>query len=94
MSEMSPISSVSASRSVGGPAVPGREAASIIEANPIRRQSDQVEVSAVASYMSKLRQLPPVRQDLVESTRAEIAKGTYDTPEKFDAAMNELLNDI
>lgn len=94
MSEVSPISSVSAGRAVGGSGAPGREAASIIEASPIRRQNDQVEVSAVASYMNKLRQLPPVRQDLVESARTEIANGTYDTPEKFDAAMNELLNDI
>jgi negative regulator of flagellin synthesis FlgM len=94
MSDVSPISSVSASRAVGGPSAPGRDASSIIEASPIRRQGDQVEVSEVAAYLNKLRQLPPVRQDLVESARAQIAADTYDTPEKLDTALDELLNDI
>lgn len=94
MSDVSPLSSVSAGRAVGGPSAPGRDASSIIESSPIRRQADQVEVSQVATYLNKLRQMPAVRQDLVEATRAEIASGTYDTPEKFDAALEELLNDI
>lgn len=94
MSDVSPISSASASRSVGGPTVPGRDASSIIEPKSVRRQGDQVEVSALASYLNKLRQLPPVRQDLVESTRAQIANDTYDTPEKFSAAVDELIKDL
>ena len=93
MSDVSPISSVSANRAIGGPSAPGRDASSIIEASPIRRQGDRVEVSAVASYLNTLRNLPP-RQDLVDSAKAQIAADTYDTPEKFDAALNELLNDI
>lgn len=94
MSDVSPLSSVSATRAVGGPSVPGRDASSMIESAPTRRQPDQVEVSQVATYLNKLRQLPPVRQDLVEAARAQIANETYDTPEKFDAALDELLKDI
>jgi Anti-sigma-28 factor, FlgM len=32
----------------------------------------------------------PIRADLVERVRREIAEGTYDTPEKWDAALDKL----
>lgn len=76
------------------PATPGdraREAQN--DAPAVRRGADRVEFSAVATYLSKLRDLP-IRQDVVDRVRAEIAAGTYDTPEKLDAAVNELLADI
>ncbi len=92
MSEVSPIQSVQAGRSVSGPAAPGRDAQNV-EPAPLRRGTDRVEVSAVAMFMSKLRQLPPVRQDLVDQMREQIASGTYDTPEKLDAAIDEMLRD-
>src|SRR5207248_10047641 len=34
---------------------------------------------------------PSIRHDLVARVRREIAAGTYDTPEKLDAAMARLL---
>ncbi len=58
------------------------------------RQSDQVEVSSVATYLSKLSQLPPIRRELVASVRAQIEAGTYETPEKIDAAIGELVRDL
>lgn len=33
----------------------------------------------------------PIRTELVERVRREIAEGTYDTPEKFDKALDNLL---
>jgi hypothetical protein len=33
---------------------------------------------------------PDVRQDLVARVRQEIQAGTYDTPEKFEAALDRL----
>jgi anti-sigma28 factor (negative regulator of flagellin synthesis) len=59
----------------------------------VQRGSDQVEVSQLATYLSTLRSLPSVRQDLIDSVKAQIAAGTYDTPERFDAALNGLVND-
>ncbi|HXG11640.1 MAG TPA: hypothetical protein VNK04_17930 [Gemmataceae bacterium] len=35
---------------------------------------------------------PPIRWDLVERIRREIAAGTYDTPEKWEAALQRLLD--
>lgn len=34
----------------------------------------------------------PIRKDLVARIKAEIAAGTYDTPERFEAAFAKLLN--
>ncbi len=36
----------------------------------------------------------PVRHDLVNLIRRQIADGTYDTPEKMDVAMSRLLDEI
>ncbi len=33
----------------------------------------------------------PIRADLVERVRREIAEGIYDTPEKWDKALDRLL---
>ena len=35
-----------------------------------------------------------VRADLVARVRREIAAGTYDTPEKLEAALERLLEDL
>jgi hypothetical protein len=34
----------------------------------------------------------PIRKDLVERVRKEIAAGTYETPEKWEAALDCLLD--
>jgi negative regulator of flagellin synthesis FlgM len=35
---------------------------------------------------------PPIRKELVERIRGEIAAGTYDTEEKWEAALDRLLD--
>jgi hypothetical protein len=35
-----------------------------------------------------------IRVDLVERIRREIADGTYDTPEKWEIALDRLLNQL
>ena len=37
---------------------------------------------------------PDIRADLVRRVRREIAAGTYETPEKLDAALDRLLEDL
>jgi hypothetical protein len=37
---------------------------------------------------------PFVRWDLVERVKQEIAQGVYDTPEKWDAALDRLLESL
>lgn len=63
-------------------------------ADTTTRGEDQVELSNTAQLLSKLRELPEVRQDLIDRVRASIADGTYETDDKTDAAVDSLLEDI
>ena len=57
-------------------------------------RGDKVELSPHARLMDQIRQLPEVRKDLIDRIKHEIEAGTYDTPEKLDAAVAELLIDL
>lgn len=58
------------------------------------RTSDRVELSEQARLLSKLKQLPEVREGLVNSVKSQIDSGNYDTEERFDTAINALLDDL
>jgi hypothetical protein len=68
----------------GSRPVPGR----------VDRPSDRVELSDRARLLSKLASLPSVRQDLVDRVKGEIANGTYDTREKMEGAINNMVDDM
>ena len=57
------------------------------------RGDDKVELSAVAQLLGKLRDLPVIRQDLVDRVKAELKKDedAYASDDKIDAA-NDRLN--
>jgi negative regulator of flagellin synthesis FlgM len=55
---------------------------------------DEVQLSDAALAVDQVRQLPDVRQDRVAQIRAQIASGTYETPEKLDVAVGRLLDEI
>jgi len=57
------------------------------------RQRDQVELSTTARLLSKIGVLSGVRQDVVDRVRSELEAGTYETPEKLDAAVDALLSE-
>ncbi len=58
------------------------------------RQSDRVELSDHARYLSQLKELPPIREDLVNTVRAEIQAERYETEERIDAAIEGLIEDL
>ncbi len=95
MSDIAPLSSGLSSRIEQATRAYARTAESAAPTSPAapRRGDDQVEVSSVAGYLSKLRDLP-VRQDLVSRVRAEIEAGTYDSPERIDGAIEEIGKDL
>ncbi len=37
---------------------------------------------------------PPIRRDLVERVRREIAAGVYETPEKWEKALDRLFEEL
>ncbi|TWU23746.1 flagellar biosynthesis anti-sigma factor FlgM [Bythopirellula polymerisocia] len=55
---------------------------------------DQFEISAAAEAAAQAVETGDIRADLVNRVRNEIAAGTYDTPGKFEAAMERLLDDV
>jgi hypothetical protein len=57
---------------------------------PVSRTSPWWTASA-AGRAHDARADRPIRRDLVERVRREIAAGTYETPEKWDAALDKLF---
>ena len=64
----------------------------------LRRQSeplgDRVELSRHAVLLDRLRNLPGVREELVQTIRQAIADGTYETDAKLDVAVRRVLDDL
>lgn len=56
-----------------------------------QRGEDRVEVSRVAQYLRRLSDLPAIREDLIARVREQIESGAYDTPERLDRALDELI---
>ncbi len=69
------------------------------QAEPANGQiEDELEISTTARRLSatsettRAAESGEIRYDLVNRLREEIANGTYDTPQRFDAAMERLLS--
>ncbi|MBX3426678.1 MAG: flagellar biosynthesis anti-sigma factor FlgM [Pirellulales bacterium] len=58
------------------------------------RGSDEVQFSAAAEAAASAAEAGDVRADLVARVRAQIADGSYETPDKLDAALSRLLDEI
>ena len=63
-------------------------------AEGVSRPADQLDISPAAEAAAQAAESEPVRQDLVARVRSEIASGTYETPEKLDAAVDRLLDEL
>ncbi len=57
-------------------------------------QVDQLDISHEADLISRVREMPDVRQDRVAEIRAQIASGTYETDDKLNGALERLLDEI
>ena len=55
--------------------------------------TDRVELSGVSHLLATLKS-NDIRADKVQSVRAAIEAGTYETSEKLEAAIDKLLNDL
>ena len=55
---------------------------------------DELQLSDAARLVEQVHQAPDIRQDRVDSIRAQIASGTYETPEKLNVAVEHLLDEI
>ena len=55
---------------------------------------DQLDFSAEAQQISRGNSANNVRMDRVNELRTQIANGNYDTPEKMEAAVSRLLDEM
>ncbi|MBL8830172.1 MAG: flagellar biosynthesis anti-sigma factor FlgM [Planctomycetaceae bacterium] len=56
--------------------------------------TDELHISSAAQFIDQANQLPEIRQERVDAIRQAIADGTYETADKLDAALENLLNEI
>ena len=55
---------------------------------------DELQISSEGDMLSKLSEIPDIRQDKVAALRAAIADGSYETDEKLSGALDRLLDEI
>lgn len=58
------------------------------------QESDSVEISDRAHFLSRLRELPAVRADLIQRVRVDLAAGRYDDPEIPSDVIDRIVEDI
>ena len=57
-------------------------------------QVDQLDISREADLVSRVRELPAIRQDRVAEIRAQIESGVYESDDKLNGALERLLDEI
>jgi len=55
---------------------------------------DKVELSSAAKLLSKVKDLPDVREDRVEEVREQVAGGTYVNDDRLAKALDALIEDF
>ncbi len=71
-----------------------RPASNTPATRPTADVSDELQLSGPAQAASQLSDIPAIRQDRVDTIRAAIANGTYETPDKLSGALDSLLDEI
>jgi negative regulator of flagellin synthesis FlgM len=71
-----------------------RQASAPTQAPASADVSDELQLSDTGQIASQMNDIPAIRQDRVDAIRTQIAQGTYETPDKLDAAIENLLNEI
>lgn len=95
MFNLAPVGGTQAGRSAEGVASTTEDRARApVEVQAPVRPGDRVEVSRLSVLMSRLRDMPEIRHDLVDRLRHEIESGAYPTAERLDAAVDALLDEI
>ena len=64
------------------------------ESTPVSVPKDAVEISSAGQLLDKLSKSPEVRAERLAQIKADIASGKYDTDEKLEAAMMNLLQSM
>ncbi len=55
---------------------------------------DEVEISNAARMLERVQDDPRIRSEHLDAIQAQIAAGSYETPDKLEAAIERLLDEI
>lgn len=94
MSDTIPISRTNNAASIAATRAAESRRADAPATSGTLRNEDAVEISRHAQLLSRLRDLPEIREDLVQQARARIASGEYDTPETLDRVIERLAEEL
>lgn len=72
----------------------GQRAAQAPAATQVQSTEDQLDLSEAGQIAARLSEATEVRQDRVTEIRAELAAGTYETPEKLALALDRMIDQI
>lgn len=61
---------------------------------PSSSLQDELQISDAGRLVDLANQMPDIRQDRVNSIRAQISAGTYETPDKLNVALNRFLDEV
>lgn len=61
---------------------------------PAASVSDRLDISEAGQIAAQLSEIPDIRADRVESIRAALLNGTYETDDKLSTALDRLLDEI
>jgi negative regulator of flagellin synthesis FlgM len=64
------------------------------QVGPSPSTQDEVQISDAGRLVDLAHQAPDIRQDRVNSIRAQLAAGTYETADKLDVALNRFLDEV
>ncbi len=56
--------------------------------------TDQLDISQEADMVSRMRDIPDIRQELVSQIRSQIEAGTYETEQRLSGAVDRLFDEI
>lgn len=60
---------------------------------PRQDAGDRVEISDMARLLAKMRDMPAVRQDRIDHVRSAIDRGLYDTDDRLNVALDQLIEE-
>ena len=67
------------------------ESGSTVQAGGLR---DQVEISPLGQMLDGISRMPEIRHEKVDEIRRQITSGVYETPEKWEAALDRLIDEL
>ena len=76
--------------------LPGQNGTASTQSVPAadRLAQDEVEISDLGAMLSRIRDSSGIRVDKIARLRAEIAAGTFETPERINGTVDRLMEEL